>query len=695
MTRTTAVLLALAALTGLRPGPAPGAPPKVTMGVDPGHPWRPPFGLDRVGRPVVAVVVPESPQAAGDYVVLALRKGREVARHEVRIASPAVPVRVTIAGDPDTLVLTERGGKADIVRLPVAQPPFEAGAVARADRVVNPVDLGTILVPNGWLLLGPNQTATLDVAALSRDRDLPHVGLKASFQSAPGRAVTATLALRVGVRAEQHLALPEVAQGPDRDVLLVALDDGNGVKIWSTSIQVMRVAKPPRHPAFGATSERLRYDAPISVRDPKTGAFSTLPYASGWKPDLADVVVSLPNGARYVFWRGSSYIPFWATLHNTGACYEWAEIISRQPDATDCVEPLMDKELRYGRVSIVTSTPARVHVRWRYQSTDLLYKVWGDEVVEDYVFYPDGFGTRTVTLKANPKTEYELSEFIVLTPADTYPFEVLPENLVDALFLDGRKHAFRFPPDGARPPLPAAGVPAIYRLRPNRREALAAVYFNPNETALPPAIFEAFSDAGQVVTPCYWGSHWPLARGNATGYAINDRMHVTPCHNSVMSWAGKRPTPLGTSELDTIDALGRSRRMAVRRWVWLIGMTGEDDARLVARANSFATPPSVEARGARLAFETYAPERRALRLVAEGRRIDIMLKPGPPCVNPVFELENAPAGPLAVSLAGQPLDAKRFAWDGRTLWLDATLDRPTELQLDFGPAPRVSPTPFP
>ena len=146
-----------------------------------------------------------------------------------------------------------------------------------------------------------------------------------------------------------------------------------------------------------------------------------------------------PTAPRFVFWRGSSYIPFWAGKHNTGACYEWAEIITRLKDAVDCVEPLMDKELRYGRVEIVESTAARVHVRWTYQSTDLHYKVWGDEAVEDYYFYPDGFGTRVLTLKSDPATDYELSEFIILTPQGTYPFEVLPETLVDMIGLDGRR----------------------------------------------------------------------------------------------------------------------------------------------------------------------------------------------------------------------------------------------------------------
>ena len=82
----------------------------------------------------------------------------------------------------------------------------------------------------------------------------------------------------------------------------------------------MLAQSPPAPPRFGATYERLRYDAPISVREPKTGKFSEMTYEGGWKPELSDVVVWLPNQARFVFWRGSSYIPFWAGLHNTGAC---------------------------------------------------------------------------------------------------------------------------------------------------------------------------------------------------------------------------------------------------------------------------------------------------------------------------------------------------------------------------------------
>ena len=34
--------------------------------------------------------------------------------------------------------------------------------------------------------------------------------------------------------------------------------------------------------------------------------------------------------------------------------------------------------------------------------------------------------------------------------------------------------------------------------------------------------------------------------------------------------------------------------------------------------------------------------------------------------------------------AGRPLDAEHYAWDGRILWLDATIETPTELAITFG-----------
>jgi hypothetical protein len=392
-------------------------------------------------------------------------------------------------------------------------------------------------------------------------------------------------------------------------------------------------------------------------------------------------VVALPNGSRFVFWRGSSYIPFWAGRHNTGFCYEWAEC---QPpkDAADAVEPLMDKELRYGRVKIVESTPARVHVRWSYQSCDFNYKTWGDSAVEDFYFYPDGFGTRVLTLTCDPRANYELDELIILTPQSTYPLSVLPPNLVDILFVDGQKRELTFPfyANDQKEKMKPRGVPAIYRVRIYNDEPMAAIYFSPLEKNLPEMVYGHFVDQGQVVTPVYWGSHWPLARGNTTGGSIDDRIHFTPCHNSIMTWGYfRRPTPLRAANVEIPDALGRRKPMLVQTWAWLVGMSDADDARLLQWAHSFSTPPSVEVQGARLDAEPYVP----IRLIVTEKTVMLALKPNVPCVNPVFELLDAPKTLRRVLLAGHLLNAKEYAWDGKTLWLRATMDRPVALRIEF------------
>jgi len=684
----TSLNLILACLALLaRPVNAKEDAPAYQIHVDAGHLWRPPFGLDRIGRPLTVVVEARAPMAQARYRLNCHFRGREAGRYPIEFPkSQPFAARISLDTFADELTLSRVPEGVELARQTITLPEVEADAVARTDTVTNPVDLGTILVPSGWLLLGPGQAATLDVAAISRARAYPRAELKATFESRPSPSASVSIALDAGRVARQQLRLPEPPRDRDRDVLSVTLDDGAGAVLWRKSIPVMLVSNPPRHPRFGATYERLRYDAPISIRDPATGAYSSVPYDKGWKPDLRDVVVWLPSGGRFVFWRGSSFIPFWAGRRNTGLCYEWAEIISQPPGAVDCVEPLMDKELRYGKVEIVESTSARVHVRWSYQSTDFNYRVWGDAVVEDYYFYPDGFGTRVVNLRADPKNDYELSEFIVLTPQGAYPFDVLPKVPVEALFLDGRKLPFRLP-DPAEPTKRVAesasgqDVPAIYRLRLSDDEALAAIYFNPNETKLPPIVFAPFFDKGEMVTPCYWGSHWPLARGNSTGRTIDARIAFTPCHNSVMSWGGCRPRALLTSELVTLDTLGRSRPMAARRWAWLIGMTDEPDGGLLDRARSFAAPPSLKLEGARLDFDAYAPERRAIRLNDCASDIGLTIDPGVPYINPVFEWSAPRGGAIVVALDGQPLASERFAWDGRVLWLNVTIAKPSRLHI--------------
>ena len=191
-----------------------------------------------------------------------------------------------------------------------------------------------------------------------------------------------------------------------------------------------------------------------------------------------------------------------------------------------------------------------------------------------------------------------------------------------------------------------------------------------------------------MVTPAYWGSHWPLARGNTTGWNIDDRIYSTPSHNSVLSWGLDNQTPLQLSTLQSIDTLGQSKTMRAQRYAWLIGMTDAPDSRLLEWAHSFKNPPSLEVKGARLEPEgAYVSERRAIRLVIESRAVTIVLKPTVRCVNPVFELRAAPKTLRSVKLGDRLLAAKEYAWDGGTLWISANVDAVTPLTLEFAKSP--------
>ena len=656
------------------------------IGVDPGHLWRPPFGLDRVGQPTRISVAPEVGLKPGEEALLIGYQGGREALHDrlhftgrsplVKEMDPLIDRVVLLTGEDQTW--------REAASLAIERNGFEAGAEASAEAPSNPIDLGAVFPPADWLLLKPGQQGRLRVAAFCRTNDVRGARVVAWFDARPSRKAETALELSRGKRSEVQFDLPEPSFRVDRDLLQVSIRSSGGAELWHKSLQAMLFRRPPLWPRFGARETWLRYDLPISVRDPKTGTLSSLPYAEGWAPHLKDVVVSLPNGSRFVFWRGSSYVPFWAGRHNTGLTYEWAETGPLPEGFVDSVEPLMDKQLRYGRVQIVKSTAARVHVRWSYQSCDFNYKVWGDAVDEDFYFYPDGFGTRVLTLRSALGSDYELSEFIVLAPAEGYPLDLLPRNPIRSVALDGTAALVPIPfvekevPSGPKPPL-------IYRVQFHKDEGETAVYFNPRDPFRPAqlVVFRPFYDRGYMVTPGYWGSHWPLARGNTTGGAIDDRIHVSPSHNSLMSWARNRPEPLSSAVGPSLDTLGRSKVMQTQRWVWLIGVTDEPDDRLIARARSFTEPPSLELHGARFDINSYVPERRAYRVIVEEPTVTITIKPALRCVNPAFELLGAPNKLVRLRLATRQLRPEEYAWDGGTLWLRAEINAPVELRLEF------------
>jgi hypothetical protein len=657
---------------------------------DPGHPWRPPFGVERVGLTPVIVQFASETQPAPEHWLTAYRDGKEVDRQSLDVSGNSpFTARVTFATSPApeelALLAKDKDGKTvERARWKVERPPFEADAEAAADPVINPVNFGAILPPADWLVLGPEQQARVTIAAFSSKEAISSAEVLAWFESEADKPTKTAIELRKGVRTELKLTLRPPAFTKDRDTLQVAIRDAQGREIWHKTITTMLMREAPKLPAFGAIETKLRYDYPVlSYSGPDE--ITEIPYDKAWAPERKDVVVALPNGSRFVFWRGAAYTPFWAGKHNTALNFEFAEAPVRK-DGVDCVDAASDKELRRSRVEIIESTPARVHVRWTAQPSDLNYKVWGESVAEDFYFYPDGFGSRTVTLQTEPKAEYEVEELLILTPPAGYPLRVLPQNLIDVLFRDGTKRELKFPildQERDYEKLLSGELPPLYRIRFGTREPLSAVYFNPGWTRLPVWALPPFYSQGQMVTPFYWGNHLPLARRKPTGINIDDLASMTPAHNAMMTWGHRRPKPLESRTAEMPDALGVTRQMQVEKWAWLIGLSDADDASLLEWSRSFATPPKVVAEGAKLQSPAYNTERRATLLTVEKPVVTLKVKPATPCVHPVFELQGAPKVLSRVELNGRKLTATDYAWDGHTLWLNTTLPHETTLRLTF------------
>ena len=296
----------------------------------------------------------------------------------------------------------------------------------------------------------------------------------------------------------------------------------------------MLVREPPRRPRFGATYEKLRYDAPISVRDPATGKYSSLRYEDGWKPELHDVVVWLPE-------RGAVRLLARLELHPVlGRPEQHRRLLRMGRDHLAAagrrrLRRAADGQgaaLRPGRDRRIDRRPGFT-CAGRISRPTSSTRSGATQAVEDYYFYPDGFGTRVLNLKADPKNDYELSEFIILTPAGRLSVRRLARR--PGRCPVPRRPQARIPipePDRCRPggaasrqERRAGDLPPAVRQGRGARRRSTSIRTRPSCRRSSSA---PFSDGGQMVTPCYWGSHWPLARGNSTGSKIDDRIAVHP-----------------------------------------------------------------------------------------------------------------------------------------------------------------------
>src|SRR5262245_5855837 len=103
--------------------------------VDQGHPWRPPFGVDRVGAPIsVHVELTADKRRQREYDVAAYRQGREIERHQMAIMGDKSPFfgHERFKDLPEAIALfahcASNGRTEEVARLAVRWPEIEAEA---------------------------------------------------------------------------------------------------------------------------------------------------------------------------------------------------------------------------------------------------------------------------------------------------------------------------------------------------------------------------------------------------------------------------------------------------------------------------------------------------------------------------------------------------------------------------------------
>ncbi len=396
---------------------------------------------------------------------------------------------------------------------------------------------------------------------------------------------------------------------------------------------------------FFTHKTKINYTEPVYIHSDQKN-YTTKSWNELWKDGPHDdIVVSFTQGFKLLFWRGASYIPVF-TFGNIGMTYEWIEAAGSwgRPPGTkvrDCVEPLMDKECRFSRVEIVSSTPARTVIHWHYALIDLNYYNPDNETADEYYYmYPDGFGVRYVEAKIKPDAWHEESEFIVLIPPGYNPFELIEDNDVTLYSPDGKK---KWQVTHPKPNIQwEANQPTVYRVH-LKNNPYTPVMVTPNLEKQ--SSFDGWQNKKRYISPSYWGDHWPVTRGFETRNSPPEFYRVRPTHASLVSTYHKplTQTPLGNG-------------LSMTRWAWLIGITNLPDDAVLKIARNFLTPPQlVPQKG--LTSVSYDMTQRAyvLMLKPGAKTASFIVKGEDELVHPAFVVKNMPTKTVQVVVNGKLL----------------------------------------
>jgi len=400
------------------------------------------------------------------------------------------------------------------------------------------------------------------------------------------------------------------------------------------------------------------------------GAYYThLKYTPRWDEPwrvgkYSDVVVQFDDGGqKFVFWRGTSYIPCWVNDRKVWYTNEFVERRGHHsPNTEGCVEPMSDKQCRFSRVRIIENNEARVVVHWRYAPVDVHYEHpfidpqtgWGDWVDEYYTIYPNAVGVRKITAHStHPEKWMEFQESIVINQPGTLPDDNIEYDAVSLANMDGETKTYRWTENGG-PDFDGAPDKANI-LRINLKGRLKTFAF-----VMPP-------EGNGLITPYgghgrrshfNWWDHWPVSQvaSDGRGATTKDKpSHSSLCHIGLPGTAETEWEPYKKGENFTTK-------------IMVNGLTDKGIKDLVPLAKSWVSPAKLQVKKGDFSSEGYDQTQMAYVLVSEGSgggsELELKLSGSDdsPVINPAFVIKGWGDRDAEVEINGEESEGARTGY---------------------------------
>ncbi|MCF7974139.1 MAG: LamG domain-containing protein [Phycisphaerae bacterium] len=166
--------------------------------------------------------------------------------------------------------------------------------------------------------------------------------------------------------------------------------------------------------------------------------------------DDADIVVAFDDKpCRFVFWRGTNYLPSLVSEPGPGGI--WMSDQSPENYTDECFEHMSDKLCRFSHVRLIENTDARVVVHWRNTSVSISYdwmevddKGWGLWTDEYWTIYPDAAAVRYQVSRRLKDLPAQTQQNELMSQPGTRPEDNVPYDAVTLSNLDGDTETWNY-----------------------------------------------------------------------------------------------------------------------------------------------------------------------------------------------------------------------------------------------------------